>query len=177
MSEFLKTSYICIQTKIVFLVGPAGTSKTYCAILAGLMLLNEKKVSEIIYLRSAVESSENKLGFLPGETDDKMIPYVQPLLDKLTELLPKADIDKLNKENRVLGMPINYLRGINWNSKFIIGDEFQNCSRKELVTIMTRLGEFSKLVMCADPDQVDIGNKSGYISMMNLSKTKSTTIS
>ena len=78
------------------------------------------------------------------------------------------NIDKLNKENRILGMPINYLRGINWNSKYIIGDEFQNCSRKELITIMTRLGEFSKLIMCADPDQADIGNKTGYMSMLNL---------
>ena len=156
------------KTKIVFLIGPAGTSKTYCAILAGLMLLNEKKVSDIIYLRSAVESSENRLGFLPGETDDKMLPYLQPLLDKLTELLQKSDIDKLYKENRIVGMPINYLRGINWNSKYIIGDEFQNCSRKELITIMTRLGEFSKLIMCADPDQTDIGNKSGYLSIANL---------
>jgi phosphate starvation-inducible protein PhoH len=70
-------------TKLVFISGPAGTAKTYTSILAGLTLLNHKRVSEIVYVRSIVESSDNKLGFLPGEMDEKMSPYIQPLIDKL----------------------------------------------------------------------------------------------
>ena len=73
-------------TKLVFISGPAGTAKTYTSILAGLTLLNHKRVSEIVYVRSIVESSDNKLGFLPGEMDEKMSPYIQPLIDKLEEL-------------------------------------------------------------------------------------------
>jgi phosphate starvation-inducible PhoH-like protein len=155
-------------TKLVFISGPAGTSKTYTSILAGLNLLNQKKVSEIVYVRSIVESSDSKLGFLPGEMDEKMSPYIQPLIDKLEELLPKHDIDKLKKEERIHGFPINFLRGLSWNAKCIVADEAQNMSKKELTTLVTRVGEFSKLFICGDPDQSDINGKSGFVPMMNI---------
>jgi len=166
-NELLKT-LLDKNTKMVFISGPAGTSKTFTSILAGLQLINEKKVSEIIYVRSAVESSDSKLGFLPGEMDEKMSPYIQPLVDKLEELLPKCDVEKLKKEERIHGFPINFLRGLNWNAKVIVADEAQNMTKKELVTLITRVGEFSKLFICGDPDQSDINGKSGFISIMNL---------
>jgi phosphate starvation-inducible PhoH-like protein len=159
-------------TKLVFISGPAGTAKTYTSILAGLTLLNHKRVSEIVYVRSLVESSDNKLGFLPGEMDEKMSPYIQPLIDKLEELLPKHDIDKLKKEERIHGFPINFLRGLSWNAKCIIADEAQNMTKKELITLITRVGEFSKLFICGDPDQSDINGKSGFVPTMNIKKTK-----
>ena len=155
-------------TKLVFISGPAGTAKTYTSILAGLTLLNHKRVSEIIYVRSIVESSDSKLGFLPGEMDEKMSPYIQPLIDKLEELLPKHDIDKLKKEERIHGFPINFLRGLSWNAKCIIADEAQNMTKKELITLITRVGEFSKLFICGDPDQSDINGKSGFVPTMNI---------
>ena len=155
-------------TKLVFISGPAGTSKTYTSILAGLNLLNQKRVSEIVYVRSIVESSDSKLGFLPGEMDEKMSPYIQPLIDKLEELLPKHDIDKLKKEERIHGFPINFLRGLSWNAKCIVADEAQNMTKKELTTLITRVGEFSKLFICGDPDQSDINGKSGFVPMMNI---------
>jgi len=155
-------------TKLVFISGPAGTAKTYTSILAGLTLLNHKRVSEIVYVRSIVESSDNKLGFLPGEMDEKMSPYIQPLIDKLEELLPKHDIDKLKKEERIHGFPINFLRGLSWNAKCIVADEAQNMTKKELVTLITRVGEFSKLFICGDPDQSDINGKSGFVPTMNI---------
>lgn len=156
------------NTKLVFISGPAGTSKTFTSILAGLKLLNDKKVSEIIYVRSAVESSDSKLGFLPGEVDEKLSPYIQPLLDKLEELVPKCDIEKLKKEERIHGFPINFLRGLNWNAKCIVADEAQNMTKKELITLITRIGEFSKLYICGDPDQSDINGKSGFLPIMQL---------
>jgi phosphate starvation-inducible PhoH-like protein len=156
------------NTKLVFVSGPAGTSKTYTAILAGLHLINDKRVSELIYIRTAVESSDSKLGFLPGEMDDKMSPYIQPLVDKLEELLQKHDIDKLKKEERIHGAPVNFLRGLNWNAKCIVADEAQNMTKKELITLITRVGEFSKLYVCGDPDQSDINGKSGLTPIMNL---------
>ena len=155
-------------TKLVFISGPAGTSKTYTSILAGLNLLNQKRVSEIVYVRSIVESSDNKLGFLPGEMDEKMSPYIQPLIDKLEELLPKHDIEKLKKEERIHGFPINFLRGLSWNAKCIVADEAQNMTKKELITLITRVGEFSKLFICGDPDQSDINGKSGFVPTMNI---------
>ena len=156
------------NTKCVFISGPAGTSKTYTSILAGLNLINQKRVSEIVYVRSIVESSDSKLGFLPGEMDEKMSPYIQPLIDKLEELLSKHDIDKLKKEERIHGFPINFLRGLSWNAKCIVADEAQNMTKKELTTLITRVGEFSKLFICGDPDQSDINGKSGFVPMMNL---------
>ena len=155
-------------TKLVFISGPAGTAKTYTSILAGLTLLNHKRVSEIVYVRSIVESSDNKLGFLPGEMDEKMSPYIQPLIDKLEELVPRSDIEKLKREERIHGFPINFLRGLSWNAKCIVADEAQNMTKKELITLITRVGEFSKLFICGDPDQSDINGKSGFVPIMNL---------
>ena len=156
------------NTKCIFLSGVAGTAKTYSAILAGLQLLNRKQVSSIIYVRSAVESSDSKLGYLPGDIDSKIQPYLEPLMDKLSELLSKNDIDKLLKDKRIETKAISFLRGLSWNAKFIINDECQNASFKEIVTIITRLGEFSKIILCGDPTQSDINGKSGFKDMMNL---------
>jgi len=155
------------STKIVFVSGPAGTSKTYMAIYAALTLLNQRRVSDLIYIRSAVESSEAKLGFLPGEAEDKMAPYLAPLLDKLIELLPKGDIDYLKKDGRVSSIPVGFLRGLNWNTKVIISDEAQNMTFKELFTLITRTGEFSKVFILGDPEQSDINGKSGFVRMMS----------
>jgi phosphate starvation-inducible PhoH-like protein len=154
------------NTKMVFVSGPAGTSKTYLAVYAALTLLNQKRMSDIVYVRSVVESSDSKLGFLPGEMDDKMAPYIDPLLDKLEELLPRSDIEVLKKDKRITGMPVGFLRGRNWNAKIIIADEAQNMTWKELVTFITRTGEFSKVFILGDPLQSDINGKSGFIKMI-----------
>jgi phosphate starvation-inducible PhoH-like protein len=164
--DFLKLA-LDKDVKMIFVAGPAGTSKTFLSVLASLTLLNEKRVSDILYIRSAVESSENKLGFLPGESNEKMAPYLQPFLDKLSELLPKSNIDYLEKEERISSVPVGFLRGLNWNAKAIIADEAQNMTHKELLTLITRLGEFSKIFVLGDMDQTDIGSKSGFRKMFD----------
>jgi phosphate starvation-inducible protein PhoH and related proteins len=153
------------DTKIMFISGPAGTSKTFLSVYCSLVLMNQKRVSDLIYVRSAVECADSKIGFLPGEADDKMAPYIQPLLDKLEELLPKNEIVSLKKEERITGMPINFLRGLNWNAKAVILDEAQNCTPKELLTFITRRGKFSKVFILGDPKQSDINGKSGFTKM------------
>lgn len=154
------------STKVIFVSGPAGTSKTFLAVLHALKMINEKRVSDLVYIRSVVGCSDAKLGFLPGEADEKMAPYIQPLLDKLSEMLPKGDIDILLKEERVTGVPVGFLRGLNWNAKVIIADEAQNMTFKELFTLITRTGEFSKVFILGDPEQSDINGKSGFIKML-----------
>ena len=156
------------NTKIMFVSGPAGSSKTYLSVLHSLMMINERRVSDLIYIRLAVESSDSKLGYLPGEADEKMAPYLQPLLEKLTELLPKNEIDILQKDGRISSIPVGFLRGLNWNAKIIIADEAQNMTYKELFTLITRTGEFSKVFVLGDPEQSDINGKSGFIKMMNM---------
>lgn len=155
------------DTKMIFVSGPAGSSKTYISIYVALKLMNLKKVSDLLYLRSAVESADSKIGFLPGEADEKMAPYIQPLLDKLSELLPKRDIEQLQKEDRLDSIPIGFLRGLNWNAKVIVADEAQNMTVKELTTLITRIGEFSKVFILGDPDQSDINGKSGFTKIMS----------
>lgn len=157
------------ESKIIFINGPAGSAKTVLAAFAALQLLNEKRCSDIYYIRSAVESADNKLGYLPGELEDKMSYYGFPFLDKLDELLPKGDVDSLTKENRISIFPVNYIRGLSWNAKAIIVDEAQNMTQKELVTVLTRLGRFSKCFVLADPMQSDINGKSGgFVNMTKI---------
>lgn len=156
------------KTKMMLITGPAGTTKTYLTIMAVLMLMNEHRVSDLVYVRSIVESADVKMGTLPGEADDKLSPYTRPLIDKLDEMLPKQEIQYLIKDKRVEGLPIGYLRGLNWNAKAIVGDEMQNCTKKEIVTLMTRTGEFSKVFLLGDPHQADINGRSGFQSIYNL---------
>ena len=156
------------DTNLMFINGPAGSAKTYISIYCGLKLLSEQKVEELVYIRNAVESSDHKLGFLPGAQDDKMAPYLEPLKDKLEEFLSIVDIKYLQEEDRIYGVPVGFLRGASWTDKFVVVDEAQNMTEKELITIMTRVGENTRVFICGDTMQSDIGNKSGFANIQNL---------
>jgi phosphate starvation-inducible protein PhoH len=150
------------DTRVIFINGPAGTSKSIIATYVSLLLLNDKRVSDIIYIRSAVESSDSKIGYLPGDADEKLHYYNLPFLEKLDELLPRAEVDKLEKDERISMYPVNYSRGMSWAAKAIIFDEAQNSTSKEIITVLTRLGEFSRCFVLADPMQTDLPqNKAG----------------
>lgn len=156
------------KSKLIFINGPAGSTKSYISILTGLKLLLQKKVSDIIYVRSIVEAADQKIGYLPGEISSKIDPYMEPLYDKLHELLPKNEIDILKKEQRLSTIPISFLRGLNWNAKFIFCDEAQNLTYKELITIITRVGEYSRIIIAGDGEQSDCNGRSGFVKMMGL---------
>jgi len=154
------------STRITFVNGPAGTAKTLLAVYCGLQLLNMKAASDIVYLRSAVESSESKLGFLPGSADEKLRFYNLPFLDKLDELLAGNKVAKLQEEGRVNMFPVNFARGLHWPSKIIILDEAQNSSYKELTTVLTRMGKHSRCFILADPMQTDLRHGGGAFQQM-----------
>lgn len=147
--------------RVMLIEGPAGTAKTLLASYVCLQLLSTKKVSDVVYLRSAVESSDAHLGFLPGTADEKMAGYNMPFWDKMDELLPRNEVKYLIDDSRAHCMPINFIRGLSWNAKAIILDEAQNSTQKELVTTLTRLGEFSRCFILADPMQTDLGGRTG----------------
>ena len=153
--EFFKIA-LDRNTKIMFIDGPAGSSKTLLSVYCGLQLINMKVSSDIMYLRSAVESSDSKLGFLPGSAEEKLRYFNLPLIDKLDELLKTIRPEKLIDQKRVSIFPVNFARGMNWNSKVIILDEAQNSTEKEIVTVLTRMGKGSKCFVLADPMQTDI---------------------
>lgn len=156
------------HSKVIFINGPAGTTKSYCAAYCALQLLNQKRASDILFIRSIIESASKSLGSLPGEFGEKFKPFLLPLEDKLNELLPKGDIDLLFKEQRIQPIPINFLRGASYNAKVIWSEESQNFSFKELTTLITRIGEFSKLIIVGDSRQSDLNGKSGFVNMLNL---------
>jgi phosphate starvation-inducible PhoH-like protein len=156
--EFFKIA-LSPDTKIVFVRGPAGTSKTLLAVYCALQLLNLKAISDIMYLRSAVESSDRSLGFLPGSAEEKLRFFNLPFLDKLEELLLEKRVTKLEEEGRISMFPVNFARGMNWAAKCIILDEAQNSTIKEITTVLTRMGENSRCFVLADPMQTDLKNE------------------
>lgn len=147
------------STNVVFVNGPAGTAKTLLSVYCGLQLLNMKVTEDIMYLRSAVESSDKSLGYLPGDANEKLRFYNLPFLDKLDELLIESTAQKLEDQKRVSMFPVNFARGMNWKYKCIILDEAQNSSMKEIITVLTRMGEGCRCFILADPMQTDL--KSG----------------
>ena len=158
------------DTKIVFVNGPAGTSKTLLATYCSLQLLNMKVISDIMYLRSAVESSDRSLGFLPGSAEEKLRFFNLPFLDKLDELLENTRIEKLEEQNRISMFPVNFARGMNWTNKCIILDEAQNSTIKEITTVLTRLGSNSRCFILADPMQTDLKQEEKQGGFNNIMK-------
>jgi phosphate starvation-inducible PhoH-like protein len=158
------------DTKIMFVEGPAGSTKTYAAVFAALRELQKNDDLDLLYVRTAIESADKGLGALPGTLEEKFNPYMAPLEDKLDELLPPITpiADELIQSGRIQAMPINFLRGANWINKIIIADESQNFTFKELVTLITRIGENSKLIICGDMMQSDINGKTGFHDMIKL---------
>jgi len=158
------------KTKIFFINGPAGSSKTYMSVYSALRLLSGKPELDLLYVRTVIESADKGLGALPGDLEEKFNPYMAPLNDKLEEMLPHNTTDRqtLLSEGRISAMPINFLRGASWNDKVVVADEAQNFTFKELTTLITRIGQNTKIFICGDSMQSDINGKSGFSDMCKL---------
>ncbi len=140
---------------ITFGIGPAGTGKTYLAVALALAALREGKVSRIVLTRPAVEAGE-ALGFLPGDLNEKIMPYLRPLLDALQDMLPSDEIQKHTERNTIEIAPLAYMRGRTLNNAFIILDEAQNSTTEQMLMFLTRLGHGSKAVITGDETQIDL---------------------
>lgn len=155
------------QTKMLFIDGPAGTAKTYCASLLALNLLKSHRMGEIVYIRSIVESASKSMGALPGEVDDKFLPWTLPLMEKMNELLSSSEVKHLFDKDIIRAVPVNYVRGLTFTDAVVIVDEAQNLTFSELTTILTRFGENTKMLVIGDTKQSDINGKSGFRPMYN----------
>ncbi|MFH0775800.1 MAG: PhoH family protein [bacterium] len=140
---------------IVATIGPAGTGKTYLAVASGLSLLLTKRVARIILTRPAIEAGE-KLGFLPGDLQDKVNPYLRPLYDALYDMMGLEKIHKLLADGTIEIAPLAYMRGRTLNDSFIILDEAQNTTCEQMKMFLTRLGFDSKAVITGDITQTDL---------------------
>jgi len=140
---------------VVAALGPAGTGKTYLAIAKAVEALDDNRVSRIVLTRPAVEAGES-LGFLPGDLQDKLAPYLRPLYDALTERLGTKRLKTMLAEGSIEIAPVAYMRGRTLNGCFVVIDEAQNCTYGQLKMLLTRLGWRSTMVLTGDPDQTDL---------------------
>jgi len=160
-----------IKNDMLFAIGPAGTGKTYTAVALAVKALKNKEVKRIILTRPAVEAGEN-LGFLPGDLKEKLDPYMQPLYDALSDMVPN---DKLNQyiENRIIQIaPLAFMRGRTLDNAFVILDEAQNTTESQMKMFLTRMGANAKFIVTGDVTQVDLPSKqpSGLLQAVKLLK-------
>ena len=156
---------------MVFAVGPAGTGKTYTAVALAVKALKEKRVKKIILTRPAVEAGEN-LGFLPGDMKEKLDPYLQPLYDALTDMIPFEKVAELLEKGVIEVAPLAFMRGRTLDKAFVILDEAQNTTIPQIKMFLTRMGRDAKYVITGDETQVDLPyrQKSGLVHVLNILK-------
>ncbi len=153
----------------MFGVGPAGTGKTYLAMAQAVSYLLAKRVTRIILARPAVEAGE-KLGFLPGDLQEKVNPYLRPLYDALYDMLDAERVERLLERGVIEVAPIAFMRGRTLNDAFVILDEAQNTTSEQMKMFLTRLGFGSKAVVTGDVTQIDLppGRMSGLVEALKV---------
>ena len=156
---------------IVFGIGPAGTGKTYLAVAMAVNAFRAKEVNRIILTRPAVEAGE-KLGFLPGDLQQKVDPYLRPLYDALFDMLGAENFQKYQERGSIEVAPLAYMRGRTLDDSFVILDEAQNTTPEQMKMFLTRLGFNSKMVITGDVTQIDLpdGKRSGLVEVIKILK-------
>src|SRR5690554_6531194 len=166
--KLVEASY---NNDLVFALGPAGTGKTYIAVALAIRALKNKEVRRIIITRPAVEAGEN-LGFLPGDLQEKLDPYLRPIYDALSDMVPSEKL-KFYQETRVIEIaPLAYMRGRTLHDAFVLLDEAQNTTSEQIKMFLTRMGPNSKVIITGDQTQVDLPTrqKSGLSESLRVLK-------
>ena len=143
------------KNDMVFAIGPAGTGKTYTGVALAVKALKYKQVKRIILTRPAVEAGEN-LGFLPGDLNEKLDPYMQPLYDALRDMLPSETLQKHIEKGVIQIAPLAFMRGRTLDNAFVILDEAQNSTHSQMKMFLTRMGKNAKFMITGDPGQIDL---------------------
>jgi len=160
------------KNDIVFGIGPAGTGKTYLAVAMAVAALKKEQVSRIILTRPAVEAGE-ALGFLPGDLQEKITPYLRPLYDSLRDMLDPEEIERSVARQTIEVAPLAYMRGRTLSNAFVILDEAQNTTTEQMFMLLTRMGPNSKCVVTGDVTQIDLpsNKRSGLVEALQALKT------
>lgn len=163
----LKYVEAMLNNDLTFCAGPAGTGKTYLAVAIAVSMLKKKQIRKIILARPAVEAGE-KLGFLPGDLQAKVNPYLRPLFDALEDMMDFSQMKKFMELDIIEVIPLAFMRGRTLNESIIICDEAQNTMPLQMLMVLTRLGHGSKMIITGDITQIDLekGQKSGMIEAM-----------
>ena len=164
----LKYIETMLGNDLTFCIGPAGTGKTYLAVAVAVSMLKKKQIRRIVLARPAVEAGE-KLGFLPGDIQAKVNPYLRPLFDALEDMMDFAQMKKFMELDIIEIIPLAFMRGRTLNDAVIICDEAQNTSPLQMLMVLTRLGLGSKMIITGDITQIDLepGQKSGMVEAIN----------
>lgn len=157
------------QNSITFCQGLAGSGKTHIAIGIALEYLLEGKVNKIIITRPVLEAGE-KIGYLPGTAEEKLHPYLLPILDEIHHFISMAQYASLRLNNKIEVVPLGLMRGRNFHSSFIVADECQNASYDQLKMLLTRIGHDSKMILTGDVGQSDLNRhlQGGFINLVNI---------
>lgn len=162
------------KNDVVFGIGPAGTGKTYLAVAMAVAALKKEQVSRIILTRPAVEAGE-ALGFLPGDLQEKITPYLRPLYDALRDMLEPEEIERAMARQTIEVAPLAYMRGRTLGNAFVILDEAQNTTTEQMFMLLTRIGQNSKCVVTGDVTQIDLpsNKRSGLVEALQALKSVS----
>lgn len=165
-TEYIRT---IAENTIIFCQGVAGSGKTHIAIGMALEYLLDNKVEKIVITRPVVEAGE-RLGFLPGTAEEKLHPYLMPILDEINYFIPMQVYTKLKITNRIEVVPLGLMRGRSFNKAFIVADECQNATYDQLKMLLTRIGTDSKMILTGDTDQSDLqkGYRGGFLNLIRL---------
>lgn len=160
-----------LENDIVFAIGPAGTGKTYLAVAMAIRALKSRAIERIVLVRPAVEADES-LGFLPGDMKEKVDPYLRPLYDAIYDMIPDVKVERLISQRTIEIAPLAYMRGRTLNNAYIILDEAQNSTYRQMKMFLTRLGFNSKAIVTGDITQIDLKNKedSGLVQVQHILK-------
>jgi phosphate starvation-inducible PhoH-like protein len=163
--EYIRTA---AENTITFCQGVAGSGKSHIAIGMALEYLLDNKVKKIIITRPVVESGE-KIGYLPGTAEEKLHPYLLPLLDEINHFISAAEYTSLKTNNRIEIVPLGLMRGRNFHNAFIVADECQNASYEQLKMLLTRIGNNSKMILTGDTSQSDLHRhmQGGFYNMVS----------
>ena len=164
--KYIKTM---LANDLTFCIGPAGTGKTYLAVAIAVSMLKKKQIRRIVLARPAVEAGE-KLGFLPGDIQAKVNPYLRPLFDALEDMMDFTQMKKFMELDIIEIIPLAFMRGRTLNEAAIICDEAQNTSALQMLMVLTRLGHGSKMIITGDITQIDLepGQKSGMVEAIEI---------
>jgi phosphate starvation-inducible PhoH-like protein len=155
---------------VVMALGPAGSGKTYVAARHALNRLLNKSINRIIIARPSISAARHKLGFLPGNGDQKMKPWLVPIVDAFKEGTSGAEVERLMANKQIEVLPFEHMRGRTVKDGVFLLDEAQNCTLGDLEMFLTRIGENAQAIICGDPDQSDIGKESGLTTIASMVK-------
>jgi phosphate starvation-inducible PhoH-like protein len=148
---------------VVIISGPAGTGKTHIPVIYALQQLLRGNISRIVFTRPCVEAYGENLGYLPGDFNEKIAPYMMPVFDILCRAIDRKQVQMLIDGNAIQTIPLAFQRGITFNDCFVIADEFQNTIPQQFRMFLTRMGENCKMVITGDPSQNDISGRNGLV--------------